>query len=97
MVVTAISPSYEFFLYYFTLVTTPMFLFCGVFYPVDSLPLIVQSVVAVLPLTHVVEVVRPLAIGAPVEHLGLHLGILVLYASVAFGLATRLIERRLIV
>src|SRR6185295_18956211 len=34
LVMTALAPSYGFFLYYFTLVVTPMVLLCGVFFPV---------------------------------------------------------------
>ena len=33
---TALAPSYDFFMYYFTLVITPMMLLCGVFFPVDA-------------------------------------------------------------
>jgi lipooligosaccharide transport system permease protein len=38
LVVTAVAASYDFFLYYFTLVVTPMMLFSGVFFPLDHLP-----------------------------------------------------------
>ena len=38
LVMNAVSPSYDFFLYYFTLVITPMVLLCGVFFPVSQLP-----------------------------------------------------------
>ncbi|HJQ64584.1 MAG TPA: ABC transporter permease, partial [Burkholderiales bacterium] len=37
LIMTALSPSYDFFMYYFTLVITPMMLVCGVFFPVEQL------------------------------------------------------------
>ncbi|OSM06880.1 putative ABC transporter [Magnetofaba australis IT-1] len=97
MVMTAISPSYEFFLYYTTLVTVPMFLFCGVFYPVDSLPPLMQMVAQILPLSHVVELIRPLTTGAPLHNAPLHVSILLLYGSIAYVASVLLIKRRIIV
>ena len=38
MIVTARAGSYDFFDYYFTLGISVMFFFCGVFFPLDSLP-----------------------------------------------------------
>ena len=38
MIMTALAPAYDFFMYYFTLVVTPMMLLCGVFFPVSQLP-----------------------------------------------------------
>lgn len=96
LLVTAVSPSYDFFLYYFTLLVTPMFLFGGVFFPVESLPAAVQWVVAVLPLVHAVDIVRPLLTGQPVEQFGLHLAVLLGYFGVALALAIRLVRRRLL-
>src|SRR5487761_2416146 len=58
LIVTALAPGYEFFMYYFTLVVTPMTLLCGVFFPVDQLPVMLQHVSAVLPLTHAVNLAR---------------------------------------
>jgi lipooligosaccharide transport system permease protein len=43
LIVTALAPSYDFFMYYFTLVVTPMMLVCGVFFPVDQLPAWLQA------------------------------------------------------
>jgi len=55
LVMTAVSPSYDFFMYYFTLVVTPMTLLCGVFFPTSQLPPILQQAGALLPLTHAGE------------------------------------------
>lgn len=97
IVMSAFSRSYDFFNYYFTLVITPMFILCGVFYPVDSLPAALQSFVQVLPLTHAVALVRPLVAGQPLTNTGLHLGVLLCYAAVTYYLAVILVRRRLIV
>ncbi|MDQ6991966.1 MAG: ABC transporter permease [Mariprofundus sp.] len=96
LAICAISPSYDFFLYYFTLAVTPMFLFCGVFYPIDTLPSAVQIMAQALPLTHAVALIRPLLTEMPLTHPLLHLGVLALYAIVGFALASHLAARRLL-
>ena len=45
----------------------PMFLFCGVFYPVESLPHALQQVAWIFPLTSVNSLVRTLTIGLPLQ------------------------------
>lgn len=96
LAICAISPSYDFFLYYFTLAVTPMFLFCGVFYPIDTLPDFVQILAQALPLTHAVALVRPLLTEMPLNMPWLHVGVLVLYAVAGFTLASHLAARRLL-
>jgi len=49
------------------LVIFPMFLFCGVFYPIESLPGWLQWVAWALPLTSVVSLVRMLTLGFPFD------------------------------
>lgn len=97
IVMTAFSRGYDFFSYYFTLVITPMFMLCGVFYPTASLPGWLQSAVQVLPLTHAVALVRPLVAGQALERPGLHVLVLLVYAVVSYYLAVVLVRRRLIV
>ena len=92
----AISRSYDFFAYYVTLVMTPMFIFCGVFYPSTGLPQAVQPLVQALPLTHAVAIIRPLASGHAVGNVLLHLSVLSAYAAAGFYLAVVLVRRRLI-
>ena len=96
LVVTAYARTYEYFNFYMTLVMTPMFILCGVFYPVSSLPGPVQSAVQLLPLTHAVEIIRPIVVGQPVTDLGLHLGALALFGLVTTWAATILFRRRLV-
>ncbi|WP_238529123.1 ABC transporter permease, partial [Acidithiobacillus thiooxidans] len=78
---TAMARSYDFFMYYFTLAVTPMFLFCGVFYPLHSLPAFAQDIAQVLPLTHAVALLRPLLTGQLPRQVPYHLGVLLLYTE----------------
>lgn len=93
--VTAFAKSYDFFVYYFTLVITPMFLLSGTFFPLDAMPEAVQWGAQILPLTHAVELVRPLMTGAPYSQPLLHLAVLTLYGAAGLYLACILLRRRL--
>lgn len=97
MVISAISPGYDFFNYYFTLAITPMFILCGVFYPVDALPEPLQAFVQLLPLTHAVALVRPLVAGQPLSDVPLHLVVLLAYAAIGYYIAVVFARRRLVV
>lgn len=96
MVVTAFSRSYDFFLYYFTLVVTPMLLLSGVFFPLEQFPAPVQLLAHLLPLVHTVELVRPLLTGTAPQQVLLHLVVVTAYGVAAWVIATRYIRRRLI-
>ena len=96
LVMNAVSPSYDFFLYYFTLVITPMVLLCGVFFPVSQLPPAVQAVSAWLPLTHAIELARPLVIGRVPTGIALHVGALIAYGAAGHTIALALTRRRLL-
>ena len=96
LIVTALSPSYDFFMYYFTLFITPATPLCGVFFPVDQLPQALQHVAAFLPLTHAVALVRPLMNDTIPPGLATHLSVLLLYAMAAFQVALALTRRRLL-
>lgn len=95
MIMSALAHGYDFFNYYVTLVLTPMFILSGVFYPVTSLPVALQAFVQVLPLTHAVELVRPLVAGLPLTNVALHLGVLAAYGAVGYAVAVVLTRRRL--
>lgn len=96
LTVTALSKSYDFFMYYLTLIVTPMVLLSGVFFPLESLPELVQGMVAFLPLYHVVEIVRPLMTGEQVENILLNLFVPFLYCLVFTSLANSLLKKRLL-
>lgn len=96
MAYTALTPSYAFFSYFFTLVITVMYLFSGIFFPLSGLPEWAVGAAWVLPLTHAVTIVRAITGGQLSVDLWIHLGLLVVMTLLAFTLATRLIRRRLI-
>lgn len=95
IVMSAVAGSYDFFSYYFVLVITPMFMLCGVFFPIDTLPPAIQGLVQCLPLTHAVELVRALVTGAIPERPWLNLLVLAAYAVVGLYLAVVMVRRRL--
>ena len=95
LIMTALAPSYDFFMYYFTLVITPMVLLCGVFFPVDQLPPLLQTVSSILPLTHAINLARPLMNDAIPAQLLLHIGVLLAYALTGFYVSLVLFRRRL--
>jgi lipooligosaccharide transport system permease protein len=95
LIMTALAPSYDFFMYYFTLVITPMMLLCGVFFPINQLSPLWQHVSAILPLTHAVEIARPLMNGVIPPNAWLHITTLAGYAVVGFYVSLVLFRRRL--
>jgi lipooligosaccharide transport system permease protein len=96
LVMTALSPSFDFFMFYFTLFITPMTLLCGVFFPVEQLPQAIQSVSAFLPLTHAIELARPLITGNVPQNILFHVCVLLVYGLVGFYIALVLLRRRLL-
>ena len=96
LIVTALAPSYDFFMYYFTLLITPMVLLSGVFFPLEQLPPGLQQLSGMLPLSHAVRLVRPLLLGDLPTGIGLHLTVLVVTALASFWLALILTRRRLL-
>jgi lipooligosaccharide transport system permease protein len=63
MIFTALVANIALFNYYFTLFITPLFLFSGIFFPIDALPLWAQRLAWFTPLYHVVVVCRNLILG----------------------------------
>jgi lipooligosaccharide transport system permease protein len=60
---TSLIPSIDLYAYYFTLVVTPLFLFSGIFFPVEGFPAPVPQIAWFTPLYHAVNVCRALATG----------------------------------
>jgi lipooligosaccharide transport system permease protein len=95
LIVTSLAPGYEFFMYYFTLVITPMTLLCGVFFPVEQLPAMLQGVSAMLPLTHAVNLARPLLNGALPVNMLADIAVLAGYALAGYYVSLVLFRKRL--
>ncbi|NKM22898.1 nodulation protein NodJ [Rhizobium laguerreae] len=95
MVVTALAPSYDYFIFYQTLVITPMLFLSGAVFPIDQLPVAFQQLAAFLPLAHSIDVIRPTMLGQPITNVCLHIGVLCIYIVVPFFMSTALLRRRL--
>lgn len=63
LIVVSIAQNHEHLFYYFSLIITPMFMFSGVFFPVERLPVFLQWFIQALPLYHFVEMNRALVSG----------------------------------
>lgn len=96
LAVNAVAPNYDFFLYYFTLFITPMVLLSGVFYPPEALPAWLAGLAAALPLTHAIELARPLVLGRFPELAWLHALVLLAYGLAGYAAGLWLTRRRLL-
>ncbi len=96
MIWTGIVPKIDNFAYFFTMIITPMFLFSEVFFPLDVLPQILQQLAWVLPLYHIVVLLRSLTLGLMEINLVFHLLWLLVFILVIFPLPQYLMHRRLI-
>ena len=94
LIFNALAKGYDFFTYYFTLVLTPMMFLSGVFFPREQLPPVVRVISDWLPLTNVVELVRPLFMDQWPAHPLRHGLVLVVYALGSFWIALALTRKR---
>ena len=92
----ALAPSYDFFMYYFTLFITPMTLISGVFFPTEQLPRWLALIGQGLPLAQGVALIRPVLNGQPPEDAIFHVFVLAMTALIAFAIALALTRRRLL-
>jgi len=97
LVVTAHAKSWDVFAYFFTFWITPMFMFSGTFFEVTRFPWFVQAVAWVLPMTHLIAVVRPLTAGVTLDPFAAagHIVYLAALAFTAFWVARRRFGARL--
>jgi len=75
-----------------TFVITPMVFLSGTFYPVDKMPLVVQWIAKVFPLTYSTKLIRYSLLGGELN-VGLHIGILCLIFAVLFACAYRVVSK----
>jgi lipooligosaccharide transport system permease protein len=97
LVATAHAKAWDIFAYFFTFWITPMFMFSGTFFEVTRFPFVIQAIAWVLPMTHLIAVVRPLTAGIGLEPLAAagHLAYVAALAVAAFALARRQFRARL--
>lgn len=93
---SAISKSYEFFNFFFTLLLTPMLLFTGIYFPMDRMPDWFASIFLVFPTTHSVTINRFLFYGG--DHMMPIIGTIFLIIFVPVGVMTcsSLVKRRML-
>ncbi|GAB3193446.1 ABC transporter permease [Hydrogenophaga aquatica] len=94
LIFNALAQGYDFFTYYFTLFLTPMMFLSGVFFPREQLPEMVLWLANLLPLTHAVQLVRPLFLDQWPDNVLLHASVLAAYTVVGFWVALALTRRR---
>ena len=92
---TSLIDSIDLYAYYFTLVVTPLFLFSGIFFPIDEFPAPVPQVAWLTPLYHAVNVCRSLAIG-PSPYVLVDVAWILVFTAVLALLPIQLMRRRLI-
>jgi lipooligosaccharide transport system permease protein len=96
MIFTGILSSIDLFNLPIFLFITPMFLFSGTFFPVESLPQWAQSLTVVLPLAHLVTLTRDLCLGIPSVADLWAVAYLTGLSALAFPAALFVMRRRLI-
>ena len=94
MLFSSKAPSYDFFSYYFTLIISPMFLFSGIFFPLDTMPVWVQTIAWITPLTHFISLSRALVLGDMTGGLAIDFLWLLMFTSITLSLAIRGVRQR---
>ena len=93
---TSIAPNYDSFGYFFTLIITPMFLFSGVFFPVESLPAGAAFLPWLTPLYHAVEIIRPMTLGLVDRSVVPHLVWLAVFVILTVRMPLVMVKNRLV-
>jgi lipooligosaccharide transport system permease protein len=95
LIFCAIVPGIDFFSYFYTLFMTPLFLFSGIFFPLDSMPRVVADLAFFTPLYHLVNICRAFSSGTVTDAFGGIVWIVVVTALLA-PLPFRLMRKRVI-
>jgi len=72
----------------------PMIFLCGLFFPVDSLPLVLRPLSYALPLTYGVDILRGAVTGENRMHLGLDFLIIIIFCVILFYISLKNINRK---
>jgi len=95
MIFVAIVPGIDSFNYFYTLLMTPMFLFSGIFFPIDTLPPLASKIAFFTPLYHLVNICRSAALGGLQDNVW-DIAWLVVVAIILAPYPFRLMRKRLI-
>lgn len=94
---TSLITVIDFYSYYFTLFMTPMFLFSGIFFPLDTLPSWVEKVAWFTPLYHAVKISRAGVLGTWGGDEFIDIAWMVVITVILMISASILLRRRMIV
>lgn len=98
MCFTAVTPNIMSINYPVLLFITPMFLFSGTFFPLSALPVPIQYfAIAFLPLTHIVNVIRPLSFGVLSTSILFDVAWVLVVTVILLVLSINLMKKRLVV
>jgi len=92
---TSLIDRIDYFAYYFTLIITPLFLFSGIFFPVEGFPAPVPQIAWMTPLYHAVNVCRELATGPSIGVLA-DLAWVLVFTGALFLVPINIMRRRLV-
>ncbi len=92
---TSLIERIDLYSYYFTLVVTPLFLFSGIFFPIEDFPAPVPQIAWFTPLYHAVNVCRALAVG-PTPALLVDVAWILIFTAALALIPIHLMRRRLI-
>jgi len=95
LIFCAIVPGIDSFSYFYTLFMTPLFLFSGIFFPLDTMPKLVADLAWFTPLYHLVNVCRAFSTGSP-GSAGTSVAWIVVATALLAPLPFRLMRRRVI-
>jgi lipooligosaccharide transport system permease protein len=94
--ITSFIKNINYFNFYFTGFLSPMFFFSGVVFPIGNLPVVLQYVAEIFPLTHSIRLVRSIAPFGFESMFFYDLGFIVLFTLIFGFLAIKRLEKRLI-
>jgi lipooligosaccharide transport system permease protein len=95
ILISAVMKSIDNFSYVTSIVITPLFLVAGTYFPIDQLPEWAQVAANINPLYHCVQLVRHAVFGFEAADL-FHLAVILAFGLVAWRVAIRRMETRLI-
>jgi lipooligosaccharide transport system permease protein len=93
---TSLIKTMDWYSFYYTLFITPLFLFSGIFYPLDRLPEWVDVVAWFTPLYHLVEITRGLVLGPDALSILGNAAWLLVVTAALFVIPARALRRRLV-
>ncbi len=95
IIAAATVPGIDSFNYFYTLFMTPLFLFSGIFFPIDNLPGFITTIASFNPLYHIVGAIRSLAAGN-LKDIALHTGWLFMVSLILLVFPFKLMKKRII-